>query len=78
MIAWALANPDMYIVEVEAGRSPPIPWYVEYVRRAEQWGCPPWELLDSPTPKLFWLKAAAIVAHADRLAHERTRGTASH
>lgn len=48
----------------------PIPWYVEYLQMAREFGVPPWELFDQKTPRRFWVEAGLIYSGADAAAQK--------
>ncbi len=68
----------VYEVEVERGRRDPLPWWVGYFYAADRAHCPPWDLVDEPTPREWWAQAAGILAGAEGDAREtierRNRG----
>lgn len=58
-------DPDVYRVELEAGRAPPIPWYYNFFLAAEKCRCSPWDLIPEETDRAFWFEAALIVLGAE-------------
>lgn len=36
-----------------------------YVQSADRLHCPPWELIDEPTPRHYWYKVGLIMADAE-------------
>lgn len=57
-----MLNPDMYAVEVESGRMPAVPGYVELVLLARWMGINPVEMETMP---LHWINRCRIVRDAE-------------
>lgn len=59
-----------------------MPWWTRYLRLAERWGTPPWEIVDGCPDDRHWSRAAWVEAQAvwdaaESLARERLRGRES-
>lgn len=66
--------PDVYAVEVAAGRAAPMPDFVPYLTAAGRLNCRPWELLERRgPPRRWWMGATLLLAAAEAEAQRRTR-----
>lgn len=69
--------PNVSAVEIEAGRMAPLPDFIPYLRAAERFHCPPWNLIDGHgPPKRWWMSATLLLAAAE--ADATTRVQRSH